>query len=211
MYTTASAIIDDIVSVYDNTDESGAHNLTTRRARILHYIQRTTEKLWYYRSWPFSMASATVVMVAGEGSLPTDFSRISYEGALLGPGARKPWVEIDFQSMAYMRASRVEQTSRVFAVGSKLQIPDVNNTQSFLLVYQTVAPTQVDDGSAETGLPLPFGEALLLGAVYKLKEEEGDPRPHWRQDFADALGRATALWVKNNRAQRMPNTIGGMW
>lgn len=213
MYTDCADIIDAVVAVYDNTDESAVHNDTTRRERILHYLQRTAEDIWYSRSWPFSMTSDTLTMVAGESDYPDDYARISYEGVLLGPNG-KPWVEISYQDMAYIRSRRIEQQRKYYALGSTIQVPDVNNTDNFVLIYQTMAPTLTDGDQAgdPTGFPAPFGEALLLGTVGKLREEEGDDRQIWRIDYQRALGRATGLWSRQTRAQRMPMTVGGgMW
>lgn len=213
MYDDCSDIVDDVIAIYDNTDESGVHNVTTRRARIVHYLQRTMEDLWFHRSWPFSMNSAALVMVAGEDTLPTDFARISYEGCLLGPSSNRPWTEISFQDMAYLRTRQVEQNRKVFAVGSVIQIPNTASTETFTLIYQKVAPTAGYGGQSgdPTGFPLPFGEALLLGTVAKLKAEEGDPRTNWREDYQKAVARAGALWIRASRASRMPMTVGGMW
>lgn len=215
MYDDVADIIDTLVAVYDNTDESGVHNATTRRARMLHYVQRTAEELWYHRVWPFTIGSAAIAMVAGVDTLPDDFARVSLEGGLYGPaGNKSPWVEISIQDMLYIRSRVVEQQQRLFAIdGVNVLIPNVGSADSFVLVYQKTAPVLTDGGQSgdPTGFPQPFGEALLLGSVMKLKQEEGDARQHWREDFQRALARCGSLYTKQSRVQRMPVTIGGMW
>jgi hypothetical protein len=156
------------------------------------------------------MSSDTLVMSGGEASLPSDFGRVSYEGYLIGPNGGSPWVEISWQDMTYLRARTLDQSKRLYAVGSVLQIPNVGNNDSFTLAYQTVAPTVADAGSA-IGFPAVFGEALLLGTVMKLKEEEGDQRQIWRVDYQSAIARAASVWSKTSRPTRMPMTVGGMW
>lgn len=211
MYADFSVVIDDVVAQYDNTDGSAVHNSTTRRLRILHYGQRTMEKIWFHRAWPFAMATDTIAMVTGSAALPDDFARISYEGAVFGPGSNVPWVEISWQDMQYLRKRTLDQSKHYYAIGPGLiQIPNVSSSESFTMMYQTVAPA-LSDSTGIGGLPAPFGEALLLGTVYKLKEEEGDARTMWRNDFNEALARATALWGRSSRSSRMPMTIGGMW
>ncbi len=212
MYDDVAAIIDDIVAVYDNTDETAVHNVTTRRARILHYVQRTAEELWYHRSWPFSMTSATLVMAAGKADVPTDFARISYEGLLIGPNG-KPWTEVNWQDMLYFRERTLEQSKHFFAVTNEILTPNVGSADTFTLLYQKTAPVLTDGGQNgdPTGFPQPFGEALLLGAVVKLKGDEGDVSEVRRADYRAAVARAGALWIRATRASRMPMTVGGMW
>lgn len=212
MYDDVADIIDDIISVYDSTDEAAVHNATTRRLRILHYLQRGAEELWYHRSWPFTMASATLNMAAGKASVPTDFARVSYEGMLIGPDG-KPWTEINWQDMLYFRERTLEQSRHYFAVTDEILTPNVGSSETFTLLYQKVTPTLTDGGQSgdPTGFPQPFGEALMLSGVVKLKSDEGDARETWRADYLKALARATALWTRASRASRMPMTVGGMW
>jgi hypothetical protein len=209
MTDDVDTMVADIIANYDNTETTTLQNPTTRTARIVSYMQRAAEELWYHRAWPFAMDLEALVMSGGEASLPTDFARVGPEGALLDPNG-KPWVEIAFQDMAYLRTRGLRQADHLFCIGSKVQVVNVASTQTFTLVYQLVAPTIATGGT--TGFPIPFSHAFLLGTVMKLKEEEGDAREIWRRDYQMALARATALWTQASRPQRMPKTLPGrMW
>jgi hypothetical protein len=210
MYADVDALVADVMAIYDNTETSTLQNPTKRTARIVHYLQRTVEDVWFHRAWPFAMASASVVMVAGAKALPTDFGRISIEGALLDASGIA-WVEISYQDMAYLRKRKLKQGSKLFAIGPTIQVVDTASTSTFTLVYQTMAPTMVAGATGDLGFPQPFGEVLLLGTVMKLKEEEGDARQIWRADYASALAKVGTMYVRASRPQQMPVTIGGMW
>lgn len=213
MYDDVTDIINDILAYYDNTDTSTVHNLSARTARVLHYIQRAADELWFWRAWPFTIKTDTLTMVAGKDTLPTDFARVSYEGGLYDSQG-KAWTETDMQSLLYMRARSIEQSSRYYAVdGTYVLIPNTGSTETFTLIYQKAAPTLTTGGQNgdPTGFPVTFGEALLLGAVIKLKEEEGDARQIWRVDYQRALSRVAGLYGMQTRARQMPVTVGGMW
>jgi len=216
MYTTFDAIVSDVLNIYDNTEDTSVQQVTNRTNRILHYIQRTIEDLWYDpRVWSFTMASDILTMAAGESAFPDDFAQVSGEGGLFDANG-KPWVEIPYQDMAYLRGRSLEQNSRFYAIGATIRVPNVQSTEGFTLIYQKVAPTAVlvNDNTllADAGFPPVFGEAILLGTVSKLKEEEGDARQTWRMDYMKALSRVASVWSKNRtRVSRMPVTIGGMW
>lgn len=214
MYADVDTLVADVISIYDSTETSSLQNLAARTARIVHYLQRTVEDVWFHRAWPFSMASDTLTMTAGEDSLPTDFGRISIEGALFDSNGIS-WVEIPYQDMQYLRTRGLKQQAKLFAIGSMLQVVDPTSTASFTLVYQKMAPTIAageDMGLGEDiGFPQSFGQVLLLGTVAKLKEEEGDTRQIWKADYQQALGKMGTLYQRASRPSQMPQTIGGMW
>lgn len=214
MYTTFDAIVSDVLNIYDNTEDTSLQQVTNRRNRILHYIQRTIEDLWYDpRVWSFTMASDILTMLGGECAFPDNFAQVSGEGGLYDLNG-KPWVEIPYQDMEYLRGRGLEQNSRFYAIGSNLKVPDTAGAAMFTLIYQKVAPTAAlgDELLGDAGFPPVFGEAILLGTVSKLKEEEGDARQGWRMDYMKALSRVASVWSKNRtRVSRMPVTIGGMW
>jgi hypothetical protein len=206
MYADVASLVADVISIYDSTETATLQNAAARTARITHYLQRTAEDVWFHRAWPFAMASSSIVMVAGAKALPTDFARVSIEGGLFDANGIA-WVEIAYQDMAYLRKRNLNQQSKLYTIGSTIQVVDVGSTATFTLVYQKVAPTM----ATTTGFPQPFGQVLLLGTVAKLKEEEGDARQIWRSDYAAALQKVGTLYVKASRPQQMPQTIGGMW
>jgi len=214
MYTTFDAIVSDVLNIYDNTEDTSVQQVTNRTNRILHYIQRTIEDLWYDpRVWSFTMASEILTMLGGECAFPDNFAQVSGEGGLYDLNG-KPWVEIPYQDMEYLRGRSLEQNSRFYAIGSNLKVPDTASAAMFTLIYQKVAWTAElgDELLGDAGFPPVFGEAILLGTVSKLKEEEGDARQTWRMDYMKALSRAASVWSKNRtRVSRMPVTIGGMW
>lgn len=208
MYTDVDTLVADIIAIYDSTETSTLQNVTARTARIVHYLQRTAEDVWFHRAWPFAMGSEALVMTAGEESLPDDFARISIEGGLFDANGIS-WVEIPYQDMQYLRGRGLKQQAKLFTIGSTLQIVDVNSSASFTFVYQTVAPTIT--AGEETGFPHSFGQALLLGTVAKLKEEEGDARQIWRMDYQAALAKVGTLYQRASRPSQLPMTVGGMW
>lgn len=214
MYDDVTDIVDNIKAYYDNTETSTLQNSTARNARILHYVQRSVEDLWYDpHTWPFTMkVSGSLTMSGGSVALPTDFARVSMEGGVYDINGR-PWTEINYQDMLYMRTRHLEQSARFYATdGVNLLIPNTSSAEKYRIIYQMVSPTVTyNTGTDPTGFPLVFGEALLLGAVTKLKEEEGDARQIWRQDYAKAVARAATVWTKRSRPTRMPVTVGGMW
>lgn len=216
MYTTFDAIVSDILNIYDNTEDTAVQQVTNRTNRILHYLQRTVEDLWYDpRVWSFTMGSDALTMSGGECAFPDDFAQVSGEGVLVDSGG-KAWVEIPYQDMEYIRRKGLEQNSRYYAIGATLKVPVVTSTETYTLIYQKVAPTVAlitgNELLGDAGIPPVFGEAILLGAVTKLKEEEGDARQGWRADYMKAVSRAASVWSKGRtRVSRMPVTIGGMW
>lgn len=219
MYTTGKQVVDAVLAYYDNTDASTMQNASARQARILHYLQRTAEEVWFHRSWPFSLASATLVFSGGAASVPENFAQVSAEGGLFDTNGR-PWVEIAYQDMLYLRMRAIRANDHVYAIGSndgtgsqRVFLPGTSLTPTMYLIYQTVMATLVYDQYGEGFLPFPeqFGEVLLMGTVAKLKSEEGDARQDWKGDYARALARVAATYVKRTRPQMMPQTVGGMW
>lgn len=205
-------LYDTILAVYENTDAATLVNATVRRARIVHFVQRALEGLWYDRSWPFSMSSATLTMAGGSAARPTDFAGVTGEGGLWDSNGH-PWKEIGYQDMAVIRARHVEVTSKMFTVASTVLVPDTTSTSTFTLVYQKMTPELTAYGTSQA-VPLPYGfwESLLLGAVALIKYEQGDKRPEWRLDYKDALARQQRLWRNQaSRPTRLPITVGGQW
>jgi hypothetical protein len=219
MYTTGKQIVDAALAYYDNTDGSTMQNTTVRRARLLHYLQRTAEDIWFHRPWPFSIESSQRNFTSGTVAVPANFAQVSAEGGLFDLNGRT-WVEIPHQDMLYLRLRGHRANDHIYSIGGNagqgsqyIYLPSTGLTVSMNLVYQTVCPTVVDDpfGEGYLSFPQPFGEALLLGTVAKLKGEEGDARQDWRADYARALARAGASYTKKTRPQMMPQSVGGMW
>lgn len=219
MYTTGKQIVDEVLAYYDNTDASTMQNGESRRARILHYLQRTAEDVWFHRSWPFTVESSQRNFTTGISTVPSNFGQISSEGGLFDLNGRA-WVEIAHQDMLYLRMRGVRANDHIYSIGGNagqgtqyIYLPGTALVTSMYLVYQTRTPTIVDDPFGEGYLPFPqpFGEVLLMGTVAKMKGEEGDARQDWKVDYAKALSRVAATYVKRTRPQMMPQSVGGMW
>jgi hypothetical protein len=213
VYTEVDDIVADITAIYQNTDQTTYQDVTKRTARILHYMQRTGEDLWYDRPWTFAMKSASVTMSSGSAALPTDFGRLSEEGALYDANGQ-PWLECtSFQDFVVRRAwGGTEKNRRRFIIAGTVQVVDSASTQTFTLVYQKQAPTMETGTGKVTGFPQEFGEAILMGTVVKLQLGENDPRRDWKEDYLKTVMRLRASWRSGrSRLQQMPVTIGGAW
>src|SRR3989304_4630431 len=130
MTDDVDTLVADIIANYDNTEVATHQNPTSRVARIISYMQRAMEDLWYHRAWAFAMGADALTMTAGEAALPTDFARVGPEGALLDSRGL-PWVEISFQDMAYLRTRRIQQGQHLFCIGPTVQVVNVASTETF--------------------------------------------------------------------------------
>lgn len=201
-----------ILTFYENTDAAQLADPTVRRARVVHFMQRAVDGIWYDRAWPFTMTSTALTMVGGQAARPTTFAGVTSEGGLWD-STGTPYKEIDYQDMAVVRARGVEGGRKLFAVGSNVQVSDTGSTETLTLVYQTVSPTVSVYGSTQAFvLPYGFWEVLLLGAVTLIKGELQDVRETWGRQYAVALAKQQRLWKGYaSRPRRLPNTVGGMW
>lgn len=203
---------DVILADYENTDAASLVNAAVRRARIVHFEQRSIEGIWFDRTWTFSMSSASLVMVGGSAARPSDFAGVSGSGGFWDSAGR-PYKEMDYQDMVVLRARGLEAASRRFTVAGTVLIPDTGSTGTFTLVYQKTAPELTAYGTSQA-VPLPYGfwEVILLGAVALLKSEQGDVRTTWREDYKTALAKQQRLWKPvSSRPNRLPETVGGQW
>lgn len=205
-------LVDLILSDYENTDSAQLTDPTRRYARITNFMQHAVDSIWYDRSWPFSMTSSSITMSGGSAARPADFAGLTGDGGMWD-STGVPWREIAYQDMGVIRSRGIEQTSKLFTVGTTVLIPNTSGTDTFTLVYQKTAPEVSVYGSTQA-IPLPyaFWEAILLGTVVRIKQEAGDERPQWRADYIAALVKQQKLWRERaSRPRMMPLAVGGQW
>jgi hypothetical protein len=218
VYTETTTLVDDISLYYDNTDLDTVQDPTRRRNKILQFVNRARDEIWWYRPWPWTLTYTTLIMVAGQANVPPNFSEVGPRGGLYDAAQGRPWVQINYQEMVTLRERTVRVNDKLFAVGPNLDtgvqsivIPNTGSSEEFKLVYRML-PLNLAYGDDIEPLPSHFGHALLLGAVARMKEEEGDPRPLWRQDFLQALSRAMMTEREtSSRPGQMPMAVGRKW
>jgi hypothetical protein len=210
VYTETGTLVDDISKYYDNTDLDTVQDAARRRNKLLQFVNRARDEIWWWRSWPWTWTSTTLTMSSGEASRPADFAQVGTHGGMYDANGR-PWVEINWQDMQTLRKRNVRVNDRLFSVGSNIQIPNTGSSQQFTFIYRQV-PTNLTYGADIDPVPSHFGHALLLGSVARMKEEEGDPRSIWRDDFLRALSRAMMTERETaSRPLQMPMAVGGKW
>lgn len=238
-FATYQDLMKEVVTFYDDTDviDSGWTVPTTHQRRIYHYINRAQEEIWYYRPWPWRMATYdfSTGASAGKATLPLNFSNVGPNGVLLDTEGR-PWTEISFQDMIVLRHKYERTQDYLFCIGDDAKAFNDTSTDSattgaysgsrklltadpqqvltgFKLLYEMVAPSVTYDGSAAAiDIPAGFHHVLLLGTVAKLQEAKGDARSIWRSDYVATLAKLAAeLEELQSRPRQMPVTIGGMW
>lgn len=210
MYTATNTLVDDISKYYDNTDLDTIQDADRRRNKVMQYVNRARDEIWWWRAWAWTWTSASITMSGGEASRPSKFSQVGTHGGLFD-GNGHPWTEINWQEMQTLRNRAGTVNDKLFAVGTTIQVPNTASSQEFTIVYR-LAPTLLSYGESLSPLPEHFGHALLLGSVARLKEEEGDDRQIWRNDFLRALSRAMMTERETgSRVLQMPNAVGGKW
>jgi hypothetical protein len=241
-FGTYEDLMKELISFYDDVDviDSGYSVPLTHQKRIFHYINRAQEEIWYYRPWPWRMATydfSVGTPANGRALLPLNFSNVGPNGLLIGPGEHRPWVEISYQDMVVLRRSALRTKDHLFCIGDDnkqwdadapantgttgvysgaryLLVPDTSQDfTGFELLYEMTAPTVTYDVRTQAiGVPAGFHHALMVGSVAKVQEGKGDARSVWRSDFVATLAKLAAeLEALQSRPRQMPVTIGRMW
>jgi len=213
MYATTKALVDDILPYYDNTDADNVPDATVRQAKVMAFVNRVRDELWWWRDHRWTYTSSTVTMSSGEATFPTSFAQMGSFGGLFSQGSGIPWVEVNWQEMQTLRKRGMRTQSKLYAIGTTIQIPNTSSSETLDIVYR-LAPTTLTygQGIAFTPMPSHFIRALLLGTVARLKEEEGDTRDIWREDYLRAVSDAFKVEREtSSRAFQMPQAVGGMW
>jgi len=121
LFPDYESLMKEAISYYDDTDviDSGYDPNTSHRKRVLHYINRAQEEIWYYRPWPWRMAEYDFSIGApnvGEASMPGNFSNVGPNGLLLDNQGR-PWAEISYQDMVVLRKRSTRTQDQLFCIG----------------------------------------------------------------------------------------------
>ena len=240
-FETYEDLMKEVVTFYDDTDviDSGWTVPLTHQRRIYHYINRAQEEIWYYRPWPWRMATYDFSngATSGKALLPLNFSNVGPNGLLLGPD-NTPWTEISYQDMVVLRRRSQRTNDHLFCIGNDdkqwdSNVPDADGTSGaysgaryllvvnsgmdltsgYELLYEMTAPIVTYDKAASSiDIPAGFHHVLMLGTVAKLMESKGDARSIWRSDYVATLAKLAAeLEELQSRPRQMPVTIGRMW
>lgn len=206
-YTSTDEIIDDLQAVYDSQALVGS---TSRRARLLNYVNRAADELWILRTWTFTIGRTTITFTNGVGALPTDFFGVG-DGGLYDQNGRA-WVEVPYNDLVSENLKSVNTRLHLYALSDVITLADANNNQDFTFVYTMQAP-QYTDGDDLTPMPSAFGRAILLGAAMFLKRDEGDLRPQYEQEYRIAQSQlCKAFPALRSRPMQMPMAVGnGRW
>jgi len=213
VFSTVSALVDDLSANYDNTDLATVQDSTVRENKYTSYVNRLYNQLWYRRDWRWTYGTKDpLTMSSGTASYPTDYAGIGNQGGLYDAEGN-PWRRIAYQDVESLRARGVSAQSKLFSLGpSTIIIPNTASSANFRFVYRkTPATLNYTQGTALAPMPPAFVVALHAGVVARVKEEEGDTRPEWRADFLQALSEAFRVENQGSEAQQMPMAVGGMW
>jgi hypothetical protein len=120
-FASYTDLMKEAVSYYDDTDviDTGWDLSTPHVKRIMHYINRAQEEIWYYRPWPWRMGNFDFTINApnvGDAYLPGNFSNVGPNGLLLDEQGR-PWAEISYQDMVVLRQRNQRTQDHLFCIG----------------------------------------------------------------------------------------------
>jgi hypothetical protein len=209
-YANVDALIQAVIYYYDDTKDVSAD----RQGRILHYVNRVLEEIWNYRQWNFKYGNYAITFTGGVGQCPDGFEAVGPNGGLYD-SVGELWAEAELQEVLHLRQAGT--LDHYYAVGDwdtqneyrYIYIPDVNNADTFTLIYNKTAPTL----SSGDLLPVPpsMHEAVFAGTVMHVQKSKNDERD-WRGDFLRALSRAAIIERPNrSRGLQLPYTVGRMW
>jgi hypothetical protein len=183
-YSTVDALIKDVASFYNDTDALTYILPESTRRRILHYVQRSVDEIWYYRPWSFKMLSFNFQASGGGATLPYNYATVGPKGALYEDGKTVPWREVDYQEWINFRQNGQYAAHRVFCIGVdsnaeadlpgegypstqlaagisrvSLLFPDPTEARIFTLHYESTPPRVAFDNTAnglDYNQPLPL-------------------------------------------------------
>lgn len=239
-YATVNDLINDCASFYNDTNALDYVLPESTKRRILHYLQRTVDEVWYYRPWNFKLFSCALSAGSGEAALPYNFATVGPKGGLFENSTKQLWSEVDYQEWMTLRNSPGSaKQEKVFCIGNnsdgqtsnigdgapvttqrRLLFPDPLEARAFTLYYEATPPRAGWDAglsAIDYNQPLPltegFHNVLLLGTIAKLQEGKGDPRPQYRAEFIASLATAAAQHLPlTSKLQQLPRALpGGRW
>jgi hypothetical protein len=203
---TVSGLIDTVLAYTEDISATDNDN-TTRRARLLQYMQEVIDEIWNFKEWAFKTVAATTVTVAANANsadLPADFQEFGQMGgAWDAQGARMQ--EIPIQELERVRQGGAQAAANnylynnVFAVYGfntttsrhKLQVPLQSAAITCSISYQKIPPTLADTTNTTTNglnyLPVSYHNSVVLaGTVAKAKASTGDARD-WESKYRNGL------------------------
>lgn len=120
-YALADDLINDVAAYYNDTDAINFNLSPATKRRMLFYVQRTVDEIWYYRPWAFKMNYLTVQgadIVGGAYALPFNFATVGSKGGLFEQSNHTLWTEVDFQEWMVLRQRGNTQQVRWYTIGN---------------------------------------------------------------------------------------------
>jgi len=191
---------------------------SVRRGRVLNYLQDTYDILWFMREWTFSFKEAPITLVAGVGTLPTDFLEIGSMGGLYDSNGVKLEEVVFPQLKSRLIKGDQESPPGEFAIFSNsstgaLEIRTLGSAETLHLHYRRISDTLVDDGITVPIMPGQYHTTVLIpGAIVSVGESLGDPRSDFQKTYEVGLrNMITVSRPRKTSIQKMPRFVSGMW
>lgn len=186
-YSTVSDMISDVASFYNDTNALDYVLPEGTKRRILHYIQRSVDEIWYYRPWTFKMMQFGVNPGGiGVASLPFNFATVGPKGMVFEEARPQngPWREVDYQEWALMRSNSQYWKHQTYCIGGHdtevvgdpvgegqpssllpqgghqtILFPDPTEARLFLMHYESTPPRAAWDADDDV---LDYGQPLPM-------------------------------------------------
>lgn len=118
-YATVGDLINDVAAYYNDTDAINYNLSAATKRRLLFYVQRTVDEIWYFRPWAFKMNYVVLdTWMNGMAALPFNFATVGPKGGLFEQQNHALWTEVDFQEWMALRQRNVTQGHRVYTIGN---------------------------------------------------------------------------------------------
>jgi hypothetical protein len=215
----ASTIISNCLNLYDNVTATDAQN-TTRRARLLVYLQHVYSYVFALREWQWVFMETPFTIAAQANSAPlsvlTSFMRFGRNGSIFDTDRRIRMRE----KTRYIEQRTKQQLGGTgfnypfFAItGGNIQIPYTSSSILNLVGYYVRKPEVLTDTAAALLIPDPYGDTVLLpGLAFRAQESKQDARETWKNQFRDGI--SEMLMIENpsqTATRRLPLAVRGAW
>lgn len=120
-YATVGDLINDVAAYYNDTDAINYNLSAATKRRLLFYVQRTVDEIWYFRPWAFKMNYLSVQgsdIQNGAYALPFNFATVGSKGGLFEQVNHTLWTEVDFQEWMVLRQRGNTQQMRWYTIGN---------------------------------------------------------------------------------------------
>lgn len=118
-YGTVGDLINDVAAYYNDTDAINYVLSPATKRRLLFYVQRTVDEIWYFRPWSFKMNYFVCNnWSSGVHALPYNFATVGPKGGLFEQVTHILWTEVDFQEWMVVRQKAATQQERLYTIGN---------------------------------------------------------------------------------------------